>query len=233
MRSRLPARPALPGGRGGPGAAPRRALSSPHPSASAPWDSSGSKWWARAAPASVGAPAVAVVGRLVGLGFLGDGAALAALPGAALRGRGGARRRSRGLAPGRRRCHPWGPSPGQLRRVTLAPLAPGCCGLRLLAEPPQPSTKLPAASGTGSRVVNRRPWRRAAVPPPLVPSSGAAAAARAPAAPRGERGEGDEHGGVCLCARVCVCAHTDCGPLSSPGGATGGGRRGLREPGGP
>lgn len=35
-------------------------------------------------PASVGAPAVAVVGRLVGLGFLGDGAALAALPGAAL-----------------------------------------------------------------------------------------------------------------------------------------------------
>lgn len=46
--------------------------------------SSGSKWWARATPASVGAPVVAVVGRLVGLGFLGDGAALAALPGAAL-----------------------------------------------------------------------------------------------------------------------------------------------------
>lgn len=35
---------------------------------------------------SVGAPAVAVVGGFVGLGFLGDGAALAALPGAALRG---------------------------------------------------------------------------------------------------------------------------------------------------
>lgn len=37
-------------------------------------------------PPSVGAPAVAVVGGFVGLGFLGDGAALAALPGAALRG---------------------------------------------------------------------------------------------------------------------------------------------------
>lgn len=46
--------------------------------------SSGSKWWATAAPASVGSPAVAVVGRLVGLGFLGDGAALAALPRATL-----------------------------------------------------------------------------------------------------------------------------------------------------
>lgn len=38
----------------------------------------------RAAAASVGAPVVAVVGGLVGLGFLGDGAALAALSGAAL-----------------------------------------------------------------------------------------------------------------------------------------------------
>lgn len=41
------------------------------------------------ARASVGPPAVAVVGRLVGLGLLRDGAGLATLPAARLQGNGG------------------------------------------------------------------------------------------------------------------------------------------------
>lgn len=175
-------------------------------------------------PASVGAPAVAVVGGLVGLGFLGDGAALAALPGAALWGgregeaggqRGGAGTAVSGVpappaaqggAGGPQALWPWASVP----RHSLTRLSPeqaprghrhqgtGCLlrqaaawwpSCRLLPQQPQHRTLPPL----------RAFFQVSAVPGPQ------AARARPPRQGGGRVGAG----GVCRCARVCVCAHTD------------------------
>lgn len=136
-------------------------------------------------------------------------------------GVGGTRRRSRGLAPGWGRCHPWGPSPGAAPQGDAGTAGPG---LRLLAEPPQPSTKLPAASGTGWSTgapgavpLSPPPWCR----PPEQRRQ------RGPWPHRGGREGKGMSTGVCVCARGCVCVHILTAGLSprlaGPRGGDGGG----------
>lgn len=91
----------------------------------------------RAAAASVGAPVIAVVGGLVGLGFLGDGATLAALSGAALRGVGGEAEGYWGAGSPK---NPQGPEPSLL----CAPHARPCLALK-------PRSPAPALNSTSCR----------------------------------------------------------------------------------
>lgn len=202
---------------------------------SPPWDpssssgslgfSSGSKWW-RAGPASVGAPAVAVVGGLVGLGFLGDGAALAALPGATLqKGQKEKRAVSAGEPPpaySTGQC--WCASapedgPGQALWATAPWQLPIC-----LSPAELPGTGAAAASST---VQLHCPC------PSTLPQLHAILQGHGQLVPSSREG-GDGEGLVrVVSARGCVCVHTLTEGLSPRLAGPWGTRKGLRDPGEP
>lgn len=177
---------ARPAGGCGLGAAPPPTTPPQDPSASGLVGcSSRSEWGARVAPASVGSPAVAVVGRLVGLGFLGDGAALAALSGAALR-----EEASVWLWRGESALPPL----GSQSQPALQGAEPQVLPVHRAAAATGPSL----CSVPASRAA---PWQKHRQRGPLWLCEGCCRAGGG-----GKVGKGLEQG-VCVCARGCVCVH--------------------------
>lgn len=150
-------------------------------------------------PASVGAPAVAVVGGLVGLGFLGDGAALAALPGAALR------ERAEGEAGGECR----GSTPCLLCGVTLPCLGPrdGPGQVLWATAPWQPPIYLSPAwlPGAGAASSTSQLHRLCPSTRPRLHTLLQASSTQG----RGQQGERrwGRVGVGCVCAQMCVCTY--------------------------